>query len=510
MRQILLLFLLTFPAVVFAQRLAENKLNIHARPKNDTTSTAILCTAYNIERNPLTPASFNKMMRNDFLFTIVGSKTPVSGFKIETSSPSVTFSGNALTNKNRTFIMNLQLTASTSNNISEIFSQQKLNGTFSGSLGFNFMIPKFQKGIYNISDDNKKIKHFVISQYALSLSKSFFETLTYTVISDTGFKNINTFDDFTTKIINIAQVYVDRHSACTIDGDSITATALKVLKKYLPANNDDNNKIFQSFQRNYFAGNLQSIDLLDKKLSEARGLTDVSKNVHMLPDKINDSCIAIFKDIWVRKRLMWLNITPTVSNGSLTFYDTIKKKTADTTSLQYGVQLALNLLIKYAQTYRYIYGKFGGDLGQANNVGDLKKISYLNSNTLTSTSTSALTSQKTGTAYKGQLANSFSWDVFFEFYMAVIKSPAAPGLYLRPVFSHVDQRLNKNRLSGDLGLIWNLASSDKTKNLVSIVPYVSWANFLNDYTDQTKTTKNSLADLFSIGVKFGIPINLGN
>jgi|GEM_PF-5035234 len=161
---------------------------------------------------------------------------------------------------------------------------------------------------------------------------------------------------------------------------------------------------------------------------------------------------------------------------------------------------------------RYCHGfqRFYSQIRQVNNVSDLSKISFLNSTALNTGGATTLTSQKTGTAYKGYLNNGFGWDVFFEFYTDIWKHQAIPGLYLKPTYSYGSTRLTKSKLAVDLGIIWNLSNSDKTKNVISIVPFVSWSNFLRDYTDPTKNTTHTLAELFSVGVKFGIPINIGN
>jgi len=54
-----------------------------------------------------------------------------------------------------------------------------------------------------------------------------------------------------------------------------------------------------------------------------------------------------------------------------------------------------------------------------------------------------------------------------------------------------------------------LNNEKDSKNVLTIVPYMNWSNLLKEFKDVGKTQEKKLADLFSVGVKFGIPVNLG-
>ena len=78
------------------------------------------------------------------------------------------------------------------------------------------------------------------------------------------------------------------------------------------------------------------------------------------------------------------------------------------------------------------------------------------------------------------------------------------------MYRHSEAWINKSKISGDIGMVWNVANNDTdAKNLLTIVPYVSWSNFIKEYKDAEKTRERKLSDLFSVNVKFSIPVNLG-
>ena len=495
------IFVLAFQLQLLSQKTATSEANRTVTEKGEDFDPLTLCNTYPKTYNPLTTASFNKMMRNDFRYAILGTKTPVSGFKLETNNPSVTLSGNAIVKND--FLASLQVTASTQNSISEIFSQEKLNGTFSASIGLNFLVNRFQKGLYNITPTQKILKHAVIGKYAQAVSLKLDTLLVYTVIGQQDFSKMVAFKEVVTAVNAFHGQYVQANSACPITETLLEDITRAVLKKYSGFEGTDDD-LLQTFKVGLAARSFPDLASLEKKLIEASPLAaDVRKNGQKLIDQVNDSCISIFKDIWGIKRVCWINLSPTLSNSSLTMYDTINKKTYDTTSFLFGIQGSFNFLFKFNQNFRFVYGKLGFDVGRVNSIPDLKKFTYQNTTTLNSSTSTVTANQKTGTAYKGDLHRGLGWDVFFEFYAAVFKNSAIPGLYLKPMYLHGDPWITKDRFSLDLGVIWNLANSDKTKNVVSIVPYVNWSNLANNTTAST-------AQLFSAGVKFGIPISLGN
>jgi hypothetical protein len=63
---------------------------------------------------------------------------------------------------------------------------------------------------------------------------------------------------------------------------------------------------------------------------------------------------------------------------------------------------------------------------------------------------------------------------------------------------------------GEIGIVWNVVSNDKdSKNVLTIVPYMGWSNLMKEYKNASKTIDKKLSEVFSAGVKFGIPVNLG-
>ena len=61
----------------------------------------------------------------------------------------------------------------------------------------------------------------------------------------------------------------------------------------------------------------------------------------------------------------------------------------------------------------------------------------------------------------------------------------------------------------DLGIVWSVINDDKdAKNLLTIIPFVSWSNLNDEYKDATKTEFKKRSDLLTAGVRIGVPINI--
>src|SRR6202035_817135 len=233
------LFLFTCASqFTFAQENSYNRLtreqafNKDKDNKIKTFNVSVLCGAYPASSSPLTNESFNKMMKNEFFYTILGNKSPVSGFKLETTNPSATLSGNILVNKVRSFILNLQLVASTSNNISEIFSQNKLNGSFSATLGFNFMLTGLQRGVYYETKERMQIKHHVIEVYAHKLSSEFHNRLISSTFVEQLFQNTITFSQFVSRVYDLDTAARNLGIMCDMTPDDVRATVKTFMTKY--------------------------------------------------------------------------------------------------------------------------------------------------------------------------------------------------------------------------------------------------------------------------------------
>jgi hypothetical protein len=219
-----------------------------------------------------------------------------------------------------------------------------------------------------------------------------------------------------------------------------------------------------------------------------------------LPGKYKDSILALeidnFKDVWTRKSVNWINLSPTISNSALTFYDTVKKSLNDVTSLLWGIQLTYNILTIYQQPGRFLYFRGGFEYKRSNNVGDLSQLQYQSSSVLNTAGTTTISKQKSGTAYKGTLSQYKLGGIFGEFYWTPVKVTAIPGIYLRCEATYATAPVIQYSVSPDIGLLWNVPGKDG-KSILSIIPYVNWSNIAN-----------SSVDTFTGGIKFAVPINV--
>jgi hypothetical protein len=473
----------------------------------------------------LDTAAFRKMINRQFNYAILGSNAPVSGFKFETAKPTITLTGNLVRSKSQDFILSLSLTGGVTDNIGQLFSNRKLNGYFKLSTGLNFALP-LRKGIYNWDKIADTLDDGMVMITADQESQKKYETVQNTKMNAAFRKVICANRETISKQVENSAVVIS-----TLEVDTFTtfhAFLRAVRRKY------------KVLQPNRFPGEVDSVRVLntlntylvkpetviteniftlvslgvrtksttDIKLEQL--LTDytASKKIRKTDyqNQQYDYAIEKLKNIWVKTRVHWLNITPSIANSSLTLFDETTKHLTDSNTALYGIDISWNCYTKYKGP-RYTYIRAGIGFTRANNLEELSTLDYRTSARQAST-TDSLFEEKTGTAYKGMIKHASEFNAYGEVYMAPLKFPV--GLYSCIKYRKSDAWLNKQKLALNLGLIWNVVNSDAdAKNILSIVPYVSWSNILKDYADAGKTKQNKASDLFSVNIKFGIPINLG-
>lgn len=224
----------------------------------------------------------------------------------------------------------------------------------------------------------------------------------------------------------------------------------------------------------------------------------------------DDFEIEAYKDIWSSKRILWLNVSISGENAAFKLYEAATNMLTDSNSFQPGLTLSLNFFKKYKQPGKYLFVRAALGFKRANNLSELTKFDYKKETIFSVSPTEQLKSEKSGTAYEGKLVQGFGVNIPFEVYWAPWTQEAIPGIYTKLQYNYGDPWLNKNKISFDAGLIWNVTNSDKdSKNVLTIVPYLGWSNILKDYKDAEKTNQRKASELFVVGVKFGVPVNLG-
>jgi hypothetical protein len=456
---------------------------------------------------PLTDSAFAKMMTEYFAFTIVGTNTPTTGFKVDLNKPTITLTGNIYQNKKSKFIVNLQLIGGLKNDFGQVFSQNKLNGFFKITAGANILL-KDGKGIYNADDGEPceilKQTRKVIEANKNTLLRQADTAITLKILFHEALPA--TFNDF---IIELKKAAIpitikgdDRPSL--MEGDAYFVNLFRgVLIKYGGSTTDADATNYANLQTKL--SDKIAFKELDALITDYHRLKNVPEKVTTLQ---SEYAVEKLKDIWVRKRIWWINVTPFFMNSGTTFFDTTNLKLIDTASLTYGGQISFNVMSKFKASGRFLYWKFGLDLRRVDNIEELSKFEYERQAPINPDG--QIRDTKTGSAYKGQLDYGPGGAIFTELYHTPLKRPFLPGYYVGLQYRNGDPWINKNKLVFDFGLLWNVTNNDKdAKNLLSIIPYVSWSNLLTEYKDHERTEKRKTSDLFSVNVRFGIPVNIG-
>jgi hypothetical protein len=443
-----------------------------------TTFSSLAQTGY------ISDGAFRKMMQDHFRFTVVGSQTPVSGLKVETANPTIALKGNLISNQSRSRILNLELQGGLNEGFMQLFSGKKTSGYFKGSLGINFLF-RGNKGYYNrLSVTEKQMTAHAIRNNLKTLTAQMDSFAIIQVLTDNpNFHNSTTFtlQNFVDEVYNLS---IQNSNQL----DSLQRTSLRTIpqwRQYFET-------LILAMLAKYGADTTITGDArlndFRTKISDTNNTTIKTANLLQDYDRLHDILIKeATKFNWNLMRIGWVNISVYGGNNRFWLYNSAKQLVVDTNSFTRGVSGSYNLFFKYKQPHRYIFLRTGVMLQRVNNLADLSKFSYKQETVITATP-GTLTDKKEGTAYQGEL----------------------PGVYAKPVLRHSKAWINHTQLAADIGIVWNVNSSDKdAKNILTIVPYVSWSNLLPAYKDATKTEKQAVSDRFSFNVKFGVPFNLG-
>lgn len=477
------------------------------------------------QEDPLSPEAYRRMMRQLYSYTILGNETPSTGFKVETTKPTITLKGVLYASPNKKHIWNLDLTAGVEDNVMQLLSGKKLNTNFKIDIGYNFLTDA-NTGTYVVENDglfNLSLSKIAKNKNAILAKADSFLVLKH--LLDKGNKG---------KTLTQVAALVDKASAdfekSYIDEQP---KALKNTKAFMLSNRPDfgamikntiisygikeeaGKDLFQEFSTRLFPvdGNGKETRIADSAINEKQLIEDYNRLKKYDGEKRYDEHYALeietFKDIWVRKRIFWINTTLTGASSLFKLLDEAKPTLIDTSSFSPAISGSANWFFKYKEPHRFWYSNIGVRLKGVNNLDDLKKFDYKKEDKIAVSPTEELKSEKTGTAYKGILDEGFGFDIFSEHYFTPFRKGFIPGFYGKLQYSYGDPWINNNKIALDLGVMWNVTNDDKeAKNLLSIVPYASWTNLIKEYTDATKTEKNKLTDQFLVGIKFGIPVNL--
>lgn len=480
------------------------------------------------QTKPLSYFAFQKMMRQHYNFTILGSQTPVSGFKIETNKPTITLKGNIFSsgkNENiqkKALIINLELTGGVNNDIQQILSGKQLNGYFKGSLGFNVLFDGGNNAKFILNNDFEKMMiRKKVCEFWGDVQLRLDTALVLLGLEHILNAPVKTLDETVNHIVILAgqkEYSLKNYSRQETWGRTFPYANIKthyrtlviaMIKKYGADANLSENAMFDDFI-------IKLGTKTNNNLKPGKLVTDFNRCINFKKDAlykyklIDEFEIESYKAIWTSKVISWLNFSVTGINSSFKLYDAPTNQLLDSTSFLPGINASYNYFKKYSATNKYIYFRFGVGVKRANSLADLQKFDYKKETVINVTPTETLKSEKAGTAYQGALSHGFGFDIPVELFWAPWEHEAVPGLYGKVQYSYGQPWINKNKVSVDIGMIWNVNNTEKdSKNVLTIVPFMSWANLVKEYKDVAKTKQKKMSDLFSVGIKFGIPVNLG-
>lgn len=466
------------------------------------------------QKKPLSYYAFRKMMRDHYSYTLLGTQTPTSGFKIEMNKPTITIKGNIYSNSSKGVLVNLELTGGVQNDLLQVFAGDQLNSYFKASVGVNVLFPRGNDAKYVM--DNKFVKGLIrkkVCEYREEVAKQIDSLLIVSALEDHVTDPAPTLSNIVTYIITSS-----RKDEYTIDGytrpiadlnDYYKKLLLGMIKKYGADATKTDDAMFTDYMQRLRTST-------DNSLPSSKLVADINKFSKFKKDRkhkyhLKDEFeIEAYKDIWKSKRISWLNVSFTGFNSSFKMYDAAANALTDSTSFLPSISVSYNFFKKWTPPNKYFFVKAGVVIKRVNSLVDLPKFDYKKETLVTVSVTEELKTEKSGTAYQGIFKHGAGFEIPVEVYWTPWNEAAVPGLYSKVQYSYGSSWINKNKVSLDLGMVWNVANNEKdSKNVLTIVPYMSWANFLTEYKEPTKVTTKKISELFSVNVKFGIPVNLG-
>lgn len=468
-------------------------------------------------RDLISEEAFSKMVTDYYNFSILGSQTPTTGFKVETNKPSIALKGNIISKNYRRFVTNFELEGGLDNGLMQFVSGKNVSSYLKASLGFNFLLPSNSARFLELTQTEHDMNDNAFRTNKKKLLTQVDSFIVIMLITDSdSFASWN-FDQFVSAVESESEknkFTLDNYTR-QYNGDRnahYKAFIRRILTGYSTLNDADNNVLLNNFRGSI--SNIDSTAVNTRKILEDydRLKEAIAKDDQTLRNRQYDFEINLTRVNWTWKRIHWINGSVSGSNSNFKLYDntnTINPLT-DSNSFTHQVSLSYNLLFKGKEASQFIFFRSGASLIRANSLPDLSRYSYKKETTINLPNNEQLKSTKEGIAYEGELVEKMGFELFAELYYAPWKTSFIPGFYLKTMYRNSKAWINPQKVPVELGLIWNVVSSNKEdKNLISIIPYVGWSNLIKEYKDNTKTQTKKLSELFSFNVKFGIPVNLG-
>ncbi len=433
-------------------------------------------------------AAFRTLVKRDVSFAIIGERLPSSGFILSLDKPKGTVQG-ILPSKKGIHTLNIGL--GVTDNIYTIFSNNSFNSIFDASINFNFT----NKAIYKYSLRRARIAKRKINKKAKNPSREAIQDTLYAYTSLINWKFPK--DSIEKEFVQKLELQDTNKNAKLISKNHRESIIKKIAIELDKTNTIDSTDNIKSIKAKWI-DSLKNEDIKITKLFNdfdrlKKTFTNFKKN--MIEYELKES-----KNVWTQKRPFWYSITPFYEGQSVEIFESsiIDKKSQVIHS--FGIKGGVNYYNLRPNSFFYFKAELL--LSYGHNINEFKKVNFVQTDTIATGNGQLFTSETKGAAYTNEeLKEGFIGGVDTEIYWIPNRISFVPGVYSRITFRYSKIFEDDIQIPFELGTVFNLKSSKKDVNSVSILPHVRWQNIL------AKTDEESIEGNFSVGIRFGIPIN---
>ena len=458
---------------------------------------------------PLNDKDFAKMMIGHYGYTILGSESPATGLKVETTNPSIALSGTIYKNTSGTAIVNLDLAGGVSSGFMDIFSNNKLSGYYKGALNINWMTPKNSAKFEHPNKWLTRSQKRQILVDSTNLSHKAYTALIYSSLMDSSIFN-------QPSLVRLNTVYLERQKSYGNVTTILPINTLEELVRRIVYSYDSaldttlsTDKLMLAFVKRFKDSNDT-----ERQVKFIKAYQNRAALLKSTKDSISNQHIKTFKDLYSRITIRWVNFTPGFSNASFWIYNPTEGTLKAKRSFLPFLKVSFNEFTQNQKhKERFTYWLFGGSLRAVDKLEEFSKFNYKKSQELKISDTEKISKEETGLAYLGDKnEHGAGFDLFGELYNT--RWPGYfknfPGLYFKAQYTHAAVWRDDNRLSSEAGLIFNFTNNTKdAKNRLSVMPFAAFSNVLEQRKPDDPFSTVPLHDRFFAGIRFGVPINLG-
>ena len=297
------------------------------------------------QERPLSPYAYRRMMRDHYNFTLMGSQTPVSGFKFETNKPTITLKGNITAPRTETgLLVNLELTGGVQNDFMQVFAGDQLNSYFKATVGFNKMLFQGNSAKYIMPDKfMKKLIRKKVCDYREEVAR---QIDTFLVLD--GFESFALTPKPQLADMAASVAARSRRDEFDIDGytrpfDSMqneyySKFIIALIKSYRTVADTVSTNDQERFEKFMYAlTDTKQIQTNTPKITGDHKRLSKFKTDRMHNNRLRDNFeIEAYQDVWTSKRISWVNVSFSGMNSSFRLYDVGKMALTDSSSFLPG------------------------------------------------------------------------------------------------------------------------------------------------------------------------------